>query len=75
MIPKCIPTLGVTLVWESQIFRTLVGKENKHQIGAQDTIRKVLKRKCLKCPRIIHFDLIYISYEFFLNKNQIVGVK
>jgi len=26
MTPKCIPTLGVTLVQELQMFKTLVGK-------------------------------------------------
>jgi hypothetical protein len=33
MTPKCIPTLGVTLVWELRMFGTLVIKVNKHQIG------------------------------------------
>jgi hypothetical protein len=33
MIPKCIPTLGVTLVRELQMFRALIEKQNKHQIG------------------------------------------
>jgi len=29
MIPKCTPTLGVTLVWELWMFKTLVGKAKK----------------------------------------------
>jgi hypothetical protein len=33
MIPKCAPTLGVAFVQELRMFRTLVGKINKHQIG------------------------------------------
>ncbi len=33
MTPKCTPTLGTTLVQELQMFRALVGKVNKHQIG------------------------------------------
>jgi hypothetical protein len=33
MIPKWIPILGVALVRESQMFKALVEKENKHQIG------------------------------------------
>jgi hypothetical protein len=32
MTPKCIPTLGVALMWGLRMFNTLVGKENKHQI-------------------------------------------
>jgi len=41
----------------------LVGKVNKHQIGPHDTIRKVLKHKCLKCLHIVHLDLICMSYD------------
>jgi len=33
MIPKCTPTLGVAFVQEFQMFRALVEKANKHQIG------------------------------------------
>jgi hypothetical protein len=33
MTLKSTPTLGVALVRESQMFKTLVEKENKHQIG------------------------------------------
>jgi hypothetical protein len=32
MVPKCTPTLGVTLVQVSQMFRVLIEKTNKHQI-------------------------------------------
>jgi hypothetical protein len=32
MTPKCIPILGVALVWELQMFRALVGKAKRHQI-------------------------------------------
>jgi hypothetical protein len=32
MAPKCIPTLGVALVQELQMFKALFGKVNKHQI-------------------------------------------
>jgi hypothetical protein len=51
------------------MFITLVGKANKHQLGPHDTIGKVLKGKCLKCPHIVHLDLICMSY------NQIRGHK
>jgi len=33
MTLKCTPTLGVAFVWELQMFKTLVGKEKRHQIG------------------------------------------
>jgi hypothetical protein len=33
------------------------------KLGPQDTIRKVLKRKWFKCPRIVHLNLICMSYD------------
>jgi hypothetical protein len=33
MTPKCIPTLGVIVVHESQMFKALVERVNKHQMG------------------------------------------
>jgi hypothetical protein len=33
MTPMCIPTLEVAFVRELRMFKTLVGKANKHQIG------------------------------------------
>ncbi len=33
MTPKCTLTLGIALVRESRVCRTLVKKVNKHQIG------------------------------------------
>jgi hypothetical protein len=35
MTPKCTPTLGVAFMEELQMFRTLVGKANKHQFGSK----------------------------------------
>ncbi len=45
------------------MFRALVGKVNKHQIGPQDIIKKFLKRRCLKCLCIVHLDLICMNYD------------
>jgi hypothetical protein len=44
------------------MFKALVEKEKNTKLGPQDTIRKFLKRKCLKCPRIVHLDLICMSW-------------
>jgi len=63
MIPKCTPTLGVTRVQESLMFRTLVGKAKKIKLGPQYTIRKVLKHRCMKCLCIIHLNLICMNYD------------
>jgi hypothetical protein len=45
------------------MFRALVEKEKNAKLGPQYTIRKVLERTCLKCPHIVHLDLIYMSYD------------
>jgi hypothetical protein len=63
MTPNYTPTLGVAFMWELRMFKTLVSKANKHQIEPHDTIRKVLKHKCLKCLFIVHLDLICINYD------------
>jgi len=68
MIPKCIPTLGVAFVWELRMFKALVEKEKNTKLGTHDTIRNFLKRKCLKCPRIVHLNLICLNYD--QNKGQ-----
>jgi hypothetical protein len=53
-----------THVKESWMFKALVGKVNKHQIGPpRYHWKKVLKCKCLKCLCIIHLDLICMSYD------------
>jgi hypothetical protein len=45
-------------------------RKTSTKLGPQDTIRKVLKRRCLKCPRIIHLDLICMSYDQKMGENQ-----
>jgi hypothetical protein len=45
------------------MFKTLVEKANKHQIGPLGHHWKVLKCKCLKCPHIVHLDLICMNYD------------
>jgi len=63
MIPKCIATLGITFVKDLWMFRALVGKVKNTKLGPHDTIRKALKLRCLKCPRIVHLYLIRMSYD------------
>jgi hypothetical protein len=72
MTRKCIPTLRVAFMYEFRIFKTLVEKTNKHQIGPQDTIGKVLKCRCLKCFCIIHLNLKFcMNYDEKRVGNQI----
>ncbi len=37
--------------------------EKNTKLAPQDTIEKALHRKCLKCPHIVHFNLICMSYD------------
>jgi len=61
MTPNCTPTLGIAFVRELQMFRTLIGNAKNTKLGPQDTIRKVLKCRCFKCPHIVHLNLICMS--------------
>jgi hypothetical protein len=63
MILKCIPTLGIAFMQELRMFGALVGKEKKIKLGPHDTIKKVLKHRCLRCLCIIHLNLICMSYD------------
>jgi len=63
MTPKHIPTLEVALVRKSQMFRALVEKENKHQIGLLIYHWKDFEVHMLKFLHIVHLHLICMSYD------------
>jgi hypothetical protein len=63
MTLKCILILGITLVWSCECSEPWLERQANTKLGPQDTIKKVLKFKCLKCPHIVHLDLICISYD------------
>jgi hypothetical protein len=46
-------------------------RQTNTKLGPHDTIRKVLKHKFLRCPRIIHLDLICMSYDQRKGQSQI----
>jgi hypothetical protein len=50
MTPKCTLTLGVAFVQELQMFKTLVGKVNKHQIRPLGHHWKGFEVSMLKVP-------------------------
>ncbi len=68
---KCIPSLGVALVRELRMFKTLVGKEKNTKLGLQDTIGRVLKHICLMYLYIVHLNLIFMSYDQKKGQSQI----
>ncbi len=37
--------------------------QTSSKLGSHDTIRKVLKHKCLTCPHIVHLNLICMNYD------------
>jgi len=45
------------------MFGVLVGKAKNTKLGPHDTIRKVLKCKCLNCLHIIHLYMIFMSFD------------
>jgi hypothetical protein len=63
MTPKCTPTLEIELVQDPGMFRALVRREKNVKLGLQDTIGKFLKFRWLKCPHIVHLNLISMSYD------------
>jgi hypothetical protein len=69
MTLKCIPILRVAFVQELRVafvqeLQSLGWKGKKNtKLGPYDTIRKVLKHRCLKFPRIVYLDLICMSYD------------
>jgi hypothetical protein len=73
MTPISTSTLGVTLMQESQMFKALIEKVNKHQMGSLGIIIKVLKCKHLKCPHIVHVNLKSMNYDFFLKVKSQIG--
>jgi hypothetical protein len=60
---KCIPILGIALVWSCECLETWLERQTSTKLGPQDTIRNVLKLKCLKCPHMVHLDLICMNYD------------
>ncbi len=46
-------------------------EKNNTKLGLQDTIRKVLKHRCLKNLHIVHLDLICMNYDQRRGGNQI----
>jgi len=36
-------------------------RKKNTKLGPQDTIKMVLKHKCLKCPHIVHLDLMCMN--------------
>jgi len=38
-------------------------RQTNTKLGPQNTIRKVLKRRCLRCPHIVHLNLIFMNYD------------
>jgi hypothetical protein len=61
-LPSALP------FWELHSFEsygklTLVEKKKNTKLGPQYTIKKVLKRRCLKCLHIAHLNLVCMSYD------------
>jgi hypothetical protein len=62
-LPNALPLWELHSHGSSECLEPWLERKKNTKSCLQDTIRKVLKHRCLKCPRIIHLHLICISYD------------
>jgi len=61
MIPNVLQLWELHLCKSCECLEPWLKRQTNTKLSPQDTIKKVLKHKCLKCSRIIHLDLICMS--------------
>jgi hypothetical protein len=62
-LPSALPLWELHLCKSYECLEPWLKKHTSAKLGPQDIIKKTLKRRCLKCPRIVHLDLICMSYD------------
>jgi hypothetical protein len=62
-LPSALPLWELHLCESCQCLEPWLEREKCTKLGHQDTIRKVLKRRCFKCPHIVHLYMIFMSYD------------
>jgi len=67
--PSALPPWELHLCGSCECSEPWLEMKTSIKLVPWNTIRKVLKHRYLKCPRIVHLDMIYMSYE------EWVGVK
>jgi len=62
-LPITFPLWELHLCESYECSKHWLKRQTNFKLSPQDTIRKVLMPKCLKCLHIIHLDLIYMNYD------------
>ncbi len=62
-LPSALPLWELHLCGSYKCLKPWLERQKNTKLGPQDTIKKVLKLRCLKFPRIIHLNLICMSYD------------
>ncbi len=62
-LSSALPLWELHLCMNCECLEPWLERQTSTKLAPQDTIRKVLKCKCLKCPCIGHWVLIYMSYD------------
>ncbi len=71
MIPSAFPLWEMHLCESYECSKPWLERPKNTKLGLEDTIRKVLKRRCLKFLHIVHLDLICMSYDQKKGQSQI----
>ncbi len=70
-MPNSFPFWELHLCKSCECLEPWLERKKNTKLGPQNTIKMVLKCKCLKCPCIVHLNLICMSYD---NKER-AGIK
>jgi hypothetical protein len=62
-LPSALPLWKLYSCESCKCLEPWLKRQTSTQMGPHDTIRKILKRRCLRHPLIVHLDLICMSYD------------
>jgi hypothetical protein len=62
-LPSALPFWKLHSCKNCKCLEPWLERQTNTKLSPQDTIRKVLKRRWLRCPRIVHLDLICWGYD------------
>ncbi len=70
-LPSALSLWGLYLCRSYECSKPCLKRKKNAKLSPQDNIKKVLKCRCLKCPCIVHLDLICMSYDQKKGQRQI----
>jgi len=63
-LPNALPLLELHFCKSCKSLKSWLERQTSTKLGPQDTIKKFLKHRFLRCPCIVHLNLICMSYDF-----------